>query len=353
MMTIKQFDHGRNNNFDLIRFLAASVVILSHSFSITRNYGKEPLYNVSHGLLNLGTLGVFIFFCVSGFLITKSMLRQPSLKTYLLARCLRIFPGLVVAAIFCGLIIGPLCTVLPLNDYFKDGMLYDFMWRHITLLKFGNHLPGTFEHLSAAKEVNTPTWTLPAELLFYGITMFAGVIVLVVKKQYTALKPVMPFIILMAFYYYGVGFNARYMPSVYLFAYMFACGACFYLFRGKAVLSIFILLLSLALFAIALYFKVPHKLYFFGIVLAYALFVFAYHPRLQVRVFHKVGDYSYGLYIYAFPIQQMVQLKFPYLNTLTHFSISFLITLPLACLSWHFIEKPALSLKTAAVNIGV
>jgi len=49
-------------------------------------------------------------------------------------------------------------------------------------------------------------------------------------------------------------------------------------------------------------------------------------------------DYSYGIYIYAFPVQQLC------INTLnigfyTSMILSAVVTIALASLSWHFVEK--------------
>tara|TARA_R110002167_G_scaffold312208_1_gene517914 strand:- start:33 stop:644 length:612 start_codon:yes stop_codon:yes gene_type:complete len=63
------------------------------------------------------------------------------------------------------------------------------------------------------------------------------------------------------------------------------------------------------------------------------------------------GDYSYGLYIFHYPVQQ----TFVHLNLATTtpwvFSlITFVVALILAMLSWKFIERPALQLKSWRPN---
>ncbi|MGR5986677.1 acyltransferase family protein [Bacillus sanguinis] len=69
----------KNNNFDLIRIMAAILVVFSHSFAITSgNNDNEPLYMISNGQTTLGHVGVMTFFVISGYLITMSYLRHPS-----------------------------------------------------------------------------------------------------------------------------------------------------------------------------------------------------------------------------------------------------------------------------------
>ena len=67
--------NGRDNNFNLIRMVAASAVLVSHTFPITLGSGApEPF----EALLDrsLGSLAVMIFFAISGFLIARSFDRS-------------------------------------------------------------------------------------------------------------------------------------------------------------------------------------------------------------------------------------------------------------------------------------
>jgi peptidoglycan/LPS O-acetylase OafA/YrhL len=344
MITIKQLDTGRNNNFDLLRFLAALMVIFSHSYLVTGNFKNEPLQKLV-GFLDLGALGVKVFFAISGFLITKSLLRQPTLGDFIKARCLRIFPGLLIAAIFCGLIIGPVCTVLPLKSYFANGGVYNFMWRHAFVYNFGNTLPGTFEHLPFPKTVNSPVWTLPAELLLYLAVLLIGIALSLWAKQFKKLLAALPVILLVIVYFAGMHYPPWYWGYVFSWGFMFLLGACCFVFSHKVELSIPLLFIILVPCAMAFHFRMWFFEYLFDIALAYGIMVFAYHPGLMVKNFHKLGDCSYGLYIYAFPIQQLLILKFAGLGTIPHFFITFLLVMPLALLSWYLVEKPMLKLK--------
>ncbi|TFF34045.1 acyltransferase family protein [Mucilaginibacter psychrotolerans] len=81
MITIKQLDQGRNNNFDLLRFTAAVMVIFSHTYLVNGQFSNEPLQKLI-GFIDFGALGVKIFFIISGYLITKSLYRQPTLGSF-------------------------------------------------------------------------------------------------------------------------------------------------------------------------------------------------------------------------------------------------------------------------------
>lgn len=80
-------------------------------------------------------------------------------------------------------------------------------------------------------------------------------------------------------------------------------------------------------------------------VIAYVLFYLVYVPVGQLRTFNQVGDYSYGVYIYAFPVQQSVAALLPGVSVIAMISISAVVTLLLAALSWHLLERRALRLK--------
>jgi len=58
----------------------------------------------------------------------------------------------------------------------------------------------------------------------------------------------------------------------------------------------------------------------------------------------KYGDFTYGTYVFSFPVQQILVSK-GIINPYNLFFITIAIVLPLAVLSWKFIESPFLRLK--------
>src|SRR4051794_34755403 len=81
------------NNFNFLRLLFASLVILTHSVELVDGSPRrEPLqqlrlpWTVSH-------LAVDGFFLLSGYLIAQSWIREPHLLRFLWKRVLRIYPG--------------------------------------------------------------------------------------------------------------------------------------------------------------------------------------------------------------------------------------------------------------------
>src|SRR3954463_2752853 len=133
----------RHNNFDLLRLLAALSVIFSHAFLLAENsQDHDPLMLLTGGQAILGLAGVFVFFTISGYLITQSFETTASPLIFLAKRALRIFPGLILCLLVCVFVIGPLITKLPLPEYFSRRETFLFLLRNAVLDVEYNRLPG-------------------------------------------------------------------------------------------------------------------------------------------------------------------------------------------------------------------
>src|SRR5579872_412259 len=110
---------GRSNNFNVLRFFAATLVIFSHCWAIS--WATTPEFVNDHfGRLETGgSIGVLIFFAISGFLVTQSFVVRGKLKYFFAARALRIYPGLVTAVVY-SILLASFCTDWPLRDFFRD-----------------------------------------------------------------------------------------------------------------------------------------------------------------------------------------------------------------------------------------
>ena len=78
----------------------------------------------------------------------------------------------------------------------------------------------------------------------------------------------------------------------------------------------------------------------------YVVLVVAYHPHLVWPAFNRVGDYSYGVYVYSFPIQQTLVQRIPGIDPMPLFGLGLALSLAVAAVSWHYLERPALGLKS-------
>ncbi|SMG46615.1 acyltransferase family protein [Paenibacillus aquistagni] len=340
---------GRNNNFDVIRFIAATMVLYYHAFPLGEGNGQqgEILYALSNGQWNSGGLAVATFFIVSGFLITQSYENSKSIITFAKSRVLRIFPGLLIALLLSTFVLGPIVTSLPLKEYFVHPQTYQYL-RAFFLFPMEWFLPGVFETNVYQGAVNGSLWTIPFEVICYIVVAILGAMGMLRFKKMILL---ISFVNL--FYYF---FQKTISPSgsghlwgleistlSELFVY-FSFGMLFYIYRSYIPLNKHLAMLSIFMLFISLQYGGVKELFIlFG---TYLIFYFAFSPAVKLNGFSKFGDFSYGLYIYAFPIQQLVTHCYGgSMDAILNFVISFSITILISILSWHLVEKPALKLK--------
>lgn len=332
---------GRDNNLNLIRVLAALAVLVSHAWPISRGFGEiQPLNRLTG--YDMGALAVYVFFCISGFLIARSFERQPTLRHWLLARALRLFPALLVMLLLMVLVLGPLVTALPAGAYFSHPATLGYLPNNLSLALRQPWLPGVFEATPYGGETNGSLWTLYYEVLCYGAVMVMGLLgafrrwgpLVAATLLYVAANVI---VLVLPEEAVPGGFRtflALGMP--------FAVGVAFYLCRGWLPLHPAILAVLVA--GAVLVKDTP--LYQPALVLAlgYGVFVLAFLPGGFIRRYNRVGDFSYGIYIYAWPIQQTVVLLFGAMSPFMNIALALPVTLALAWLSWNLVEKPALAL---------
>lgn len=342
--------------FDVLRLAAALLVLMQHSYGATGVWDREWFVLLSGRQITGGYIGVAMFFIISGFLVQQSLERNPGLWPFLRARALRILPALAVVLLVTALLIGPFASTLAASDYFATAET----WRYLANLKLfpiQHGLPGVFEGNVLKGAVNGSLWTLPYEVTCYALLFVASSIVTRSRNlravAFTcaalasfALWAVYEYSLMPQLKVVGVwGINSRDLAS---FAAFFFAGSalsqvapekfCRAPFWGLALL-VFIGGTALGFAKPATQLALP----VLTLVLAYKLPAAASGQGLRERV----GDLSYGTYLWAFPVQQL--LADPHLLNLKqpelHLVLTAAIVLPLAWLSWHGIERPALKWK--------
>jgi peptidoglycan/LPS O-acetylase OafA/YrhL len=330
---------GRANSFDAIRLIAAAAVIVSHAFPLSSGSNDgEPLRRLTGGQMTLGELAVLVFFVVSGFLITRSFERSPSLADYARNRALRILPALACMVAGMTLVLGPLFTTLPLRDYFTDGRFASY-WLNVTLVTTKYSLPGVFETNPFPRAVNGVLWTLRFEALFYVVTAALGVARLLEKRVLLAILTVAlvaPLLVELP--------GDKY---VRMFRF-YAAGSALCLWRDRVPLDLRVAAGAALLCGLGAALGGLHEI--FAVAGSYLVVYLAFEPRLPLQQAGRWGDFSYGLYIYGFPVQQAVaHLSGPH-GWAWNLAVSFPIALALAVASWHGVEKRALRRKHRTVH---
>lgn len=295
--------------FDLMRLIAALLVVVSHTFPLA---GQAPFRIL--GVEDLGALGVSIFFVISGYLVTASYLRDP--RTYLVKRILRIEPGLIASLVVTVVALAFLTTAPP-AEYWPAAGLY--VLRNALLYPATYELPGVFATVPLAGVVNGVLWTLRLEFTFYVVLMLLRArlsLVLALTATCLAVWAVM-------------AFTQPHWAEEQLTRIAFLGARNGLLFFAGAALQLT---------------KVRIPMWLGGLsVLAFPLIG---PPALPTAVLGLVrpgklpADLSYGVYIYAFPIQQVLA-AYGQLNLLT----AVLAVLPFAAMSWFLVERPAMRFK--------
>ena len=329
---------GRDNNFNLIRMIAASAVLVSHAFPITLGPGAvEPLVGLTG--TTLGLHAVAVFFVISGLLIARSLERSPTFVHWLTARVLRLFPGLLVVLLLTMLVLGPLVTSLPLAAYAADPATWTYVPRNLSLAFLQYPLPGVFEGNPHGPAINGSLWSLVHEVGCYAGVAIAGALGLLRRPRLFlgALTLLLAARIGMA----QTGL-VQSLPGLFVtLAFSFALGMAAWVWRERLVLH-GALLAGLWALALALW-PTPVFAEALAVALAYSTLWLAYVPRGALLAFNRLGDYSYGVYIYAFPMQQLMAHLFPGQSPLTNIALAAPPTLLCAVLSWRLVEKRALA----------
>jgi len=344
-------DGARHNNFDALRLVAAASVVFSHSFLIAEGaQDHEWLIRLTGNQSILGLAGVFVFFAISGFLVTQSFEETHDPLRFLAKRALRIFPGLFVATSLSAFVLAPLVTTLPLGSYLGRPEPYEYVAGNTLLDQTVHELPGVrFVDNQVGLEINGSLWTLRYEFVMYLMVLALGMLRLLTVRVA---------LLLLAFGIADLRFNLLddtekwgwFFQLLSNWAWLvgcFAAGMVLYKLRHTRIFDGRIAFLALA----GLILSVPLRQFLplfplFGCYLAIWL---ALTPHLPVIPVARFGDLSYGIYIYGWPVEQgMAWLEYGRVVWWQVFLLALPTAAALALLSWHLVERPALHLKPQA-----
>lgn len=332
----------RSNNFDLLRLFAASLVFISHSFPIYGLHEPELLPGGIYGKqITPGTLGVSIFFVISGYLVSASYQRMGEPFKFLKNRALRIYPGFIANAVLTTCVLMPLVSTQA--GYFGRLLENDVMTT-IGLLLIMFTMPvveGVFGENPVRHVTNGSLRTLRFEVSCYLVLAAVGAIFGLTKRNVLIILTVF-----LLFFYSRAFFPQDDGDLGYLHCLEFILGAGMYLWKDRIRMRssyALIALVSLVLVFCAGLYLLP----LYSLLVAYIVIYLAAGTGSFLN-FAKYGDFSYGIYIYAWPVQQTVAMlyKFEPADYTYFLATSFVITFFVAIISWHLVEQPSLKLKS-------
>jgi peptidoglycan/LPS O-acetylase OafA/YrhL len=332
------------NSFGVLRLAMATLVLISHSYYFAFGTPEaEPLTAwTGH---SLGEHAVQVFFILSGILVAQSFERSRSLLDFVAARVLRIFPALIVCVLMTALLLGPLVSHLSAVAYFTSPALPAYLLKTLSLSTGSAPLPGVFENVPLASNVNISLWTLKYEVLCYVGLACAGMAGLFNPRWRNSVAVALAMFLVVIFAaepkhqsIYGFSDNIRY------FSLFFGTGVLAFLMRDRIVIAgEFVAPLAvLAALVIGTRFGELATALFLG----YAVVWLAAKSFGPLRGLCNRVDLSFGVYIFAGPIQQALIEAAPSLSPLLIAALASLIVFPLALLSWVLIERPALQLRS-------
>lgn len=332
----------RHNNINIIRFIAAAMVIYGHMSHLIgapmpQLFGQE-----------ISSIAVKVFFVLSGYLIAQSLMRDNHTFRYFVRRTFRIFPGLFFVCFIAAFVLGPLLSSEGFRSYFSSSLPYEYFIKN-SLMNPVYSLPGVFENNLYPNAVNGSLWTLPVEFSMYILLPIS----VFVFKKLNILKPGLAIM--------AVGLVALSVAHMLLFPSAvwaiwgsnvwdglvltpyFFMGAVFSFPEFKKIFNLqWAIVLAFVAGVIVLDGYWQYEIVVFLTLPYITLSCSLATPAVFGRVF-AVNDYSYGLYLWGFFVQQILVSFIGVdkgISIVAYSAICFIVATVCAMVSWHLVEKP-------------
>ncbi|MBG6055361.1 peptidoglycan/LPS O-acetylase OafA/YrhL [Salinibacterium sp. CAN_S4] len=357
MTTVASAFNPRANSIGFVRWLMAFMVIFSHAGPLGGFYGGKDLGTQWSDEQSFGGIAVCGFFFLSGFLITKSRMGPSSTLRFFWRRVLRIFPAWWVTLLVIAFVLGPIAWLRErgtLAGYFDaqvDSPL-TYFFNNMTLILgqfniagMGTTTPYWTDH--GGLDWNGSAWTLASEFRAYILVGILGMVGALAHRLVASIVAV-GIIGLATLQWLNVGELTRATTAfsdyrVLLLMAPFAFGMLFALWGDRIPFDD-----RLAVAAIV----VAVATYGFGGWLVFGQYAFCYFllwfsvRATKLQRWERFGDFSYGIYIIAWPLMQFGA----YFGLQEYGWVVYHLVIVVGChvyayLSWHLIEKPAMSLK--------
>ncbi|MBR4598620.1 MAG: acyltransferase [Treponema sp.] len=325
---------SKQNNFTLLRMLCCLIIIYEHSVFLS---------NSSYINLNLCWYAVRVFFILSGFWVTFSLLRSKSLKEYALKRFKKIFPLYWTIVIGFALILSSVSS-LSFYEYFKNIDFYKYLAANLSTLNFlCQSLPGVFEGLPLEGAVNGALWTIKVEVGFYIILPFILFLINKFSKKFTENIEMNGLIILFIIFilsvtysvlcdfvckHYGLSDSLKHQLPAFMT--YFVCGMTFCLYWEKLETLLNYLIFPAFIIIILIKFMPVEFISYIFIPICLSIVVFWFGTHIIFFSSLCKDDYSYGMYLIHVPFL-MLCVQYGYFESNFYFALFLVFSASFLC----------------------
>ena len=323
----------KSENLQIVRFIAAIMVVISHSFNLsTGSLANEWGLVLTNGQFTMGAMAVSVFFLCGGYLIAMSMEKAKTGAKYFEARLIRLLPPLFFVTLLVTLLGGLLTTLSPI-DYYTSVNTWKYMLNSVFVLT--HNLPGVFEGNVLNATVNGALWTLPVEFICYILCFIAYKLGFMNKKRFPWSIPLVCIGSAAVWYVGGIIPLVREVVRPVL---LFYIGMGYWIYREHIKLNVkymaFAIIGLFVLFFLNMGFLA--KLLFFP----YIMMTLWFGCKQCSSKIGKLGNYSYGIYLWGFPIQQTIIHFFGgEMNSYVNFLIAIPITIVFGIITYELSER--------------
>lgn len=292
---------------DTIRFLAALAVVLAHHshfatmyplYSIPSTYAP-PFYNYLNLVYVHGGYAVFVFFFLSGFMISKTQhekgIDQFQPRNFMIRRCARIYPAHLVSLLTMTALTGwwELNSARPFISYNNDA--WHFVLNLLLINNWGLGVDNSF---------NVPAWSLSVEFLCYAIISlllawrgrfnFSFFIFLfaVILTQISSDPSVRNLGNGIAYFITGYWTSILYRPL-----------------QTRLMITLFIIGSTLFYVSLDASLGLQKVIWMFAVFPIFMTIIYHFDNTISIlksRPLKFIGDFSFSLYIWHFPVQALI-----------------------------------------------
>ena len=323
---------NKSRNLQFTRFIAAVLVIFSHSFPLSEeNNSIEWMIYLTKGQSTFGSVAVALFFLCGGYLSVK-LIQANTIRQAVIKRINRIVPTLMFVTILT-IILGALITSFSVQNYFKNFLTYKYLLNGVMILQ--HELPGVFSNAPYTRTVNGALWTLPLEMCcFIGVCILNKLNLLKPKR----IKYSLVGLLIISLSVFLLRNRYTKIETFIVPCIMYYEGTIYFIFKDKIKYNLKIIILSVCVLLGSIW----ANCMMLGIVFVfpYIMVYFWFNTKQYFKKTYILGNISYTMYLWGFPIQQYVGYKTNWeISAYENFVISIIIDIFMGTMTHVFVEK--------------